>query len=446
MITRRLSGPLSRGLSDALTLSKGGGAFSPLMLGTSALAWWSADYAASLTLNSNKVITWADRIGGIAPTQGTDANRPTYSETSYGGAPSLSLNGTSQFLTIANQPLPSGDDPCEIWAVLQQDALVGDTTTRRAFAYGGTSNNDSRQLQRAVVSGNNRADMLIGTGAGTVGSSRPSIDFSGKHVARVVVDGTTATTYVDGLPGVVQTVTPATGTTRITIGAVLTGSGLWNGQIRDIVVTSILSEQQTFQMWQWALDQALIGRSGMNNWIWSNGDSFSIEVSGDGLVKRLVADGYVATVGGEGGSTLAGARDRVLARPWLRNTVLAFCDGSPNGSGLLDDDMAMFAQIVAAVPKTIIIEPVRRPSDTAGVLASVSALQVALAATYPTRLVTMQAALAAAATSPGDDADVAANVVPRSLLFAVGSNEHLNTAGWNVAYPRFISVKNSLGY
>ena len=71
----------------------GVGAFSPLSLGTSALAWWSADTLSSLALSGSSVITWIDRVAGLAPTQGTAGARPTYSATSFGGFPGVTFDG-----------------------------------------------------------------------------------------------------------------------------------------------------------------------------------------------------------------------------------------------------------------------------------------------------------------------------------------------------------------
>ncbi len=126
--------------------------------------------------------------------------------------------------------------------------------------------------------------------------------------------------------------------------------------------------------------------------------------------------------------------------------MLIFWDGSSNGYGTLAEDMALYAQVVAAVPKCIILPPVRRGIDDAGTLAAISALQAAIATTYADRTIDAQALLAAAATSPGDDADVLANVVPSSLLVDPVSNAHLNTAGWDVIYPEITDLMTTLGY
>ena len=179
--------------------------------------------------------------------------------------------------------------------------------------------------------------------------------------------------------------------------------------------------------------------------IWIDGDSYATIQGGVGLAPSLQAAlNRTCMIAGIGGATLSEASARVQARTSAANNTLVFWDGNSNSYGTYAADMAKYATVAAACPRCIIIPPVRRRSDPSDVITAMNALQTGIALTYGGRTIDAQALLAAAATSPGDDADVAEGYVPRSLLIDYVSNRHLNAAGWAVITAAVLAMLPSI--
>ena len=83
-------------------------------------------------------------------------------------------------------------------------------------------------------------------------------DFSGRHVHRVVYGPTDVTQNINGVAGVAAAAVPTTGAARVTIGRSTTGSGPWNGKLRDIVVTDLLTPDQAAAMLAWAMPRRML--------------------------------------------------------------------------------------------------------------------------------------------------------------------------------------------
>lgn len=229
----------------------------PLLLGSSLLAWWDASHG--VTLNGSTVSAWADRKNGHTVEQATAAARPAFSASGFNGAPGLTFDGSDDELTLASQPFPSGANPVELWAVVQQDALVADTSNRNVIAYGGLVNTDLRTLRRRVDGGANQLAGGIGNGATIVIAPETTVDFSGRHVVRVSVGAAASQASIDGIAGAETAVVPATGTTRVRIGANTadTAAGFWHGKMRDVIVTAPLTDKQAALLLAFLMDRSL---------------------------------------------------------------------------------------------------------------------------------------------------------------------------------------------
>lgn len=169
----------------------------------------------------------------------------------YGfGRPGVIFDGSDDELTLASVPFPTGANACEIWALVDQTALVADTTDRRVFSYGGNANATSRQMRRVVATGVNRARIASGDGAVAADVTNSSVDLSGRHVMRGIVRAADIQIDVDGVASLTAPVTSATGTARTRIGANTADSagGFWQGQIAAVLVTSTLSADQASQL------------------------------------------------------------------------------------------------------------------------------------------------------------------------------------------------------
>jgi hypothetical protein len=186
-------------------------------------------------------LTEGSALGPYVPTDGTAA---------YGyGRPGITFDGFDDELTLALQPFPSGAAPCEIWILSDQTTSATDGTTRRAFAYGGGSN-DSREMIKTVVSGVNRAQAAIGDGVTRVFPTNTGVDLSGRHVTRALIGPTLARADVDSQAGTESAVVPATASARTRIGATATptAAGFWSGIHNSILVTSPLTEAEAAQL------------------------------------------------------------------------------------------------------------------------------------------------------------------------------------------------------
>lgn len=240
------------------------GGASPLnILGSSLIAWWSADRADLITLSGNAVTSWKDVVAGYEGAQGLSAARPIYSATSFGGAPSLFFDGNDDRLECTDAALlaalPDGANPCEIWAIAQQDALAADTSTRYLASYGGALT-ATRRLTRGVSGGVNRGQMVVGTGAGSTTVSNANVDLSGRLYMTGRVGATETQVDVGSNAGTPAAVVPATALdpVRFRIGSndASTPAGFWSGQVRHVllILPNITADQRT-AMRAWSATQ-----------------------------------------------------------------------------------------------------------------------------------------------------------------------------------------------
>lgn len=238
---------LSLSLSLGSTMGGVGRGYDPITaLGDDLLAWWTADDAASLTLVGSAVSAWRDQKNGYEVTQGVSSARPVYSATSFGGSPGLTFDGIDDVLNLESSPLPSGSTAFWIWCVCQQDSLVADTNVRVAVSVGGAAAT-VRRIQRGVVSGANRAQVVVGDGVSGQQTNETTIDLSSRHLLRADVGPTATELSIDASADVTLPVVPGTSTTRVNIGAntgTQTGGNFWEGLNRDVAVTNPLTTEQ----------------------------------------------------------------------------------------------------------------------------------------------------------------------------------------------------------
>lgn len=241
---------------------QGVGAVSPsTILGSKLVEWWTADRADLITLNGSAVTSWKGAKNGYAATQGVSASRPVYSSSSFNGAPSVTFDGTDDELTCTDAAflaaLPTGAAPGEIWAVLSQDALAADATTRLSVAYGDANSNNARQLRRIT---NNQNFAAVGTGA-TFTNTTVESNFSDRAVTRGEYLATeTAYALNNGTRRSVSAV-PATTATRARVGATnfTVAANFWNGKVRDVIFTNAaLTSGEATALYAWALPRRML--------------------------------------------------------------------------------------------------------------------------------------------------------------------------------------------
>jgi hypothetical protein len=243
------------GLSQGQALSYASTIVSPARSGFSPLSLaalrdeWDAERAGQLTLNGGLVSAWRTTKNGFSAEQATSSSRPAYSPTGFNGRPGLTLDGVDDFMTyegVGN--FPTGSEPCEIWALVDQTQPVEAPATGVIFSYSGTTDGSRRVMFRRVVTGVPLLSAIVGTGAG-----QPTLDaspFVGRAVCRLVVGETASQVFMNGTPGTTRAAVPATGITRTRIGANSSGTPniFGKGVLNYIGVFEPLTDTEAAQM------------------------------------------------------------------------------------------------------------------------------------------------------------------------------------------------------
>lgn len=210
--------------------------------------------ANSLQLSGGAVATWSSLVNGLAPAQALGASRPVFGFSPFNSQQIVTPDGVDDQLTHTGIPagFPTGATPFEIWVIWNQTKLVADTGDRCAIAWGGGGNNFHCGVYRGVVSGVNRARLFVGTGTATALAHNTVVDFSGRHVVRAVVDGTSIRVDVDGVAGTPVAAVPNIGNTLLrlfchSINTVSFGAGDFSG----IWVTPLTSARDAAFMYDY---------------------------------------------------------------------------------------------------------------------------------------------------------------------------------------------------
>lgn len=234
-----------------------GGNYNPVTaLGSDLIEMWDAARADTIfaltdATYTNAVHSWTGIKTGANLAQSTPNLKPWYDPTGLSGSPCLTFNGTSQYLKCTDAALmallPSGTDPCEIWALCSQDVAAADATTRHVAGYANSSVANGRSIARLAVSSVNRARAYMGTGASAGVATDTHVDLSGVHVLRGIFGATQTSIQVDGEALATATVTPATSTPAMfMVGSIpaLAASNWWQGKVAVILITNPLSDDK----------------------------------------------------------------------------------------------------------------------------------------------------------------------------------------------------------
>lgn len=253
---------LALGIGLALPFMQTGRTVNPItILGDDLLEWWTADDESSLTLVGAAVSAWRGQKAGREVVQATSSARPQFSATSFNGAPGLTFDGTDDRLAVEDVfDFPTGSNGSELWGVVQQDALSSGTTVRGLVSYGGDSSDVRRGVERRAPGSTNRASATAGDGASSTFQVSSDVDLSGRHVVRGAITPTTVGIQVDETTLTTIATVPATGTSRLRIGALSnsTAANFWQGQIRDVLVTAPLTTDQANALWDWLLPRRML--------------------------------------------------------------------------------------------------------------------------------------------------------------------------------------------
>lgn len=226
-------------------------AWTPRRLGPKLLAWFDAERTDLITIAGGNVSSFKDVVGAYDAVQGTEANQPNHGLASFNGRPGITPNGTSDELTRASTTgLPTGTTPFEAWLICDQTVAAADNGVRAWACWGGQTAATRFDIRRIVSGGVNRAAAGIGDNSGITVVSNGTVDFSGRHVVRVVCDGVNARVDVDGVAGTPTAVAHNFGTTNFRLFARNDASpALYcNGVFSALPITRLLDSTQAVQM------------------------------------------------------------------------------------------------------------------------------------------------------------------------------------------------------
>lgn len=228
--------------------------WSPFRLGQQLVAWWDPSFG--VTSAGGLVSAWADKIGGATAVQGTGSLQPSVSTSNINGYPGLVFDGTDDLLTISSVPaaFPTGGSPGWLFGLANQTALSSDPViARQVVGYGSTgAGANQRQTGLIITGGNNRGRAFDGS----LASTGTVVDFSGVHSIFGEFTGTTVGGAVDGNAFTPVASSQTTATTRVRIGANLSGTAVqyWMGGISHVMVGSgTLSTINRQRLEAWAL-------------------------------------------------------------------------------------------------------------------------------------------------------------------------------------------------
>lgn len=225
-------------------------------LGSDLIEYWDANRADTILATTdstyiNAVSSWLGLVNGSNLAQSTPNLKPTYDPTGFGGNPCVKFDGIRQWMGCTDAALmallPKGAEPCELWALVTQDALATDATTRHVFGYADSSVINGRSIARVVVSSVNRGRAYAGTGSAATTATDGSVDLSGIHVMRGIIGATQTSIEIDGGAQTNAAVVPNSSTpTRVIVGSIpaLAASNWWQGSVAALLITKPLSTQK----------------------------------------------------------------------------------------------------------------------------------------------------------------------------------------------------------
>jgi len=219
-------------------------------------AWWHADDT------TGSVATWTDRVGSLAPTAAAGL-QPVSAATSFNAAyRGVTTDGVDDCLiTTSFAALPAGASPSWMFGVVDQQSLVADATSRVVGAYG-AQGEFQRNIQRAVVTSQNRARISTGTTLLT----DTLVNFSGAHMVLAIFDAALMSGWIDGaaFSPASTAITLSTTATRLRLaaGVASTANAFLLGVLRHFVIGSGVPPQALIdKLFGWAAwDSGLVAR------------------------------------------------------------------------------------------------------------------------------------------------------------------------------------------
>jgi hypothetical protein len=212
--------------------------WTPISLGSALVAWWDAQKTSTIVFNGSNVSAWTDMRSGIAASQATGGNQPTWSATAQNGKAGLTFNGTTQVLKGTGIGFPQGTS--------LTISVAGIGNNGPFFEYGTTTNTNTAYLYSF---GNNARGVIAGA------NTQSGVNWtSNNRFVQLINTAGSGILWVDG----VNSGTAAFGATvptgqNFAIGGSVTGSLFLTGTVQQVVVVSTALttfQQQCLEGWE----------------------------------------------------------------------------------------------------------------------------------------------------------------------------------------------------
>ncbi len=240
------------------------GAWTPLALGNTLIAWYRADLGvykdagATLAANGDTVQQWNDQSGnGYTLSQGSAGNRPTYQTAGFNSNKTVlfSASGSTFMATSGSSVNLSGSTGS---AFFVGQMLTGTNNFGRAISYVGASGgNDYNATSSAAWILRDGTNNGFATYRNSSEIAIQAISLATNYRLGMIFDGANATPYVNSVAGTPSANADAfTGPGTLTIGEDQGSGSRWSGAISEIVITnSALSTADRLNLDTWFKSQ-----------------------------------------------------------------------------------------------------------------------------------------------------------------------------------------------
>lgn len=242
-LQRNLVAAMALGVTDASALTLVSPTDPSGLFSTDLALWYSAD--SGVTQASNKVSSWADKVAGVAITQATGGNQPTFNATGLNSKPTIQFdpanNGTATFLRSTATAVTMGTHAvCYVVTHLRGLGVVSGGSWITAYL----RNGGTFPWQDAGSVNFMALDQATGKlQCGQNGSNRALTTVTNNTTYRMgmELDGTNITAFLNNVQGTQTALSVTLGTPgAFEVGAEFeggaAGSTLFRGDISEIVV------------------------------------------------------------------------------------------------------------------------------------------------------------------------------------------------------------------
>jgi hypothetical protein len=248
--------------------------WSPLLLGSGLKMWLDANDSSTITLNGSTVSQWNDKSGtGNHVSNGTAGSQPTYQATGFNSLPTVSFDGSNDFLGKSSVvDVPSTGD-LFFGAIFEMDTTNGIWN----WIVGHRSAANS-SLNGAIAIQRGGGDNQIGCHNTDVADTRIKVDVTSLLVDRIATlgraggssgNGGSVTVTATGPSGAsyltsgTQSWTSSSGSFLQIGGRQQSGTNFFDGQISEVIVCNrnlTTAERQSFEgylAWKWNIVSTL---------------------------------------------------------------------------------------------------------------------------------------------------------------------------------------------